>query len=154
MLCSKQTLNQYFYFMKNPITVVVTINSGIENVWKLWSTPADIIQWNNPSEDWQTLKVENDLKNEGKFLFRMKQKNGNDGFDFSGKYDRVILNKLIEYTLDDGRKTINEFIQKENSVTITETFEPEEKTPLDIQKDFCQGVLENFKKYVEKKTGK
>ena len=136
--------------MKSPITVETTIKSTIENVWNLWTTPEDIRQWNNPSEEWHTLKVENDLKDGGKFLFRMESKDGADGFDFSGTYDKVILNKLIEYTLDDGRKTINEFIQNENSVTITETFEPEAKTPLDVQRDFCQGVLNNFKKYVEK----
>jgi len=136
--------------MKSPITVETTIKSTIENVWNLWTTPEDIRQWNNPSEEWHTLKVENDLKDGGKFLFRMESKDGADGFDFSGTYDKVILNKLIEYTLDDGRKTINEFIQNENSVTITETFEPEAKTPLDVQKEFCQGVLDNFKKYVEK----
>ena len=135
--------------MKDPIMVGTTINASIENVWKLWITPENIIQWNNPSDDWQTLKVENDLKDGGKFFFRMEAKDGNDNFDFGGKYDKVILNKLIEYTLDDGRKTINEFVQNENSVIITETFEPEEKTPLDIQRDFCQGVLKNFKKYVE-----
>ena len=136
--------------MKSPITVETTIKSTIENVWKLWTTLEDIRQWNNPSEEWHTLKVENDLNDGGKFLFRMESKDGADGFDFSGTYDKVILNKLIEYTLDDGRKTINEFIQNENSVTITETFEPEAKTPLDVQKEFCQGVLDNFKKYVEK----
>ena len=136
--------------MKAPITVETTIKSTIENVWKLWTTPEDIRQWNNPSEEWHTLKVENDLNDGGKFLFRMESKDGADGFDFSGTYDKVILNKLIEYTLDDGRKTINEFIQNKNSVTITETFEPEAKTPPDVQKEFCQGVLENFKKYVEK----
>lgn len=138
--------------MNNPITVQTTINATMENVWRSWTTPDDIMQWNNPSDDWQTLKVENDLKNGGKFLFRMEAKDGNDGFDFCGKYDKVVLNKLIEYTLLDGRKTINRFIQNENSVTITETFDPETKTPQDIQRNFCQGVLNNFKRYVENKT--
>lgn len=137
--------------MNNPITVEITINASVEDVWKLWNTPEDIIQWNNPSEDWQTLKVENDLKEGGKFLFRMKAKNGSDGFDFCGKYDKVILNELIEYTLDDGRKTLNKFFENKNSVTMTETFEPEAKTDIDVQKDFCQGVLNNFKKYSENK---
>lgn len=136
--------------MKNPITVEATINAAIENVWKLWATPADIMQWNNPS-DGQTSEVVNDLKDGGQFLFRMQAKDGSDGFDFGGKYDKVILNEHIEYTLDDGRKTINKFIENENSVTITETFEPEAKTSLDVQRDFCQGVLNNFKKYVEDK---
>lgn len=105
--------------------------------------------WNNPSEDWQTLKVENDLREGGKFLFCMEAKDGKDAFDFGGKYDKVITNQVIEYTLNDGRKTMIHFSKKENRVTITEIFEPELKTSREIQKDFCQGVLHNFKKYVE-----
>jgi uncharacterized protein YndB with AHSA1/START domain len=137
--------------MKNPITVKTAINATIERVWKLWVTPEDIMQWNNPSEDWQTLRVENDLKNGGKFLFRMEAKDGSDGFDFCGKYDKVVLNELIEYSLTDERKVSIRFVQNENSVSMTETFEPETKIPLDVQKDFCQSVLNNFKKYAEDK---
>jgi uncharacterized protein YndB with AHSA1/START domain len=71
--------------MKNPITVETTINSAREKVWKFWTTPADINQWNNPSDDWHTLRVENDLRNGGQFLFRMEAKDGIEGFDFCGK---------------------------------------------------------------------
>lgn len=140
--------------MDNPITVKTVINSATEKVWKLWKTPADIIQWNNPSDDWQTLKVENDLKEGGRFLFRMKAKNDSDSFDFGGKYDKVITNELIEYTLDDRRKTVVEFIPNGNGTVLIETFDPEAKTPLDIQRDFCQSVLNNFKRYVEMENNK
>lgn len=135
--------------MNSPITAETVINSTTERVWKLWTTPADIVQWNNPSEDWHTFEVDNDLKIGGKFLFRMEAKDGSDGFDFGGKYDKVITNELIEYTLDDRRKTLIEFIANGNSTILIETFDPEAKTPVDIQKDFCQGVLNNFKKYAE-----
>lgn len=140
--------------MNHPIIVETGINSTTERVWEFWTTPEDIIQWNNPSEDWRTLRVENDLKTGGKFLFRMEAKNGNDGFDFGGKYDKLITNELIEYTLDDRRKTIVEFIPDNGLITVRETFEPEAKTPIDVQRDFCQSVLNNFKKYVEKKNNK
>jgi uncharacterized protein YndB with AHSA1/START domain len=140
--------------MNNAITVETTIHANIERVWELWSTPEDIKQWNNPSDDWHTLYVENDLNNSGKFLFKMESKDGSDTFDFRGKYDKVIKNELIEYTLDDGRKTRNQFIAGADATTIIETFEPEAKTSLDVQKDFCKGVLENFKKYVENKNEK
>lgn len=140
--------------MKNAITVETTVNSTIKMVWKQWTTPADIIQWNHPSNDWRTLRVENDLRDGGKFLFRMETKDGSDGFDFCGKYDKVIKYKLIEYTLDDGRKTINQFITNGNSIILIENFEPEAKTPFDIQRDFCQSVLNNFKKYSENKSKK
>ena len=140
--------------MNNPIIVETVINSTTERVWELWTIPENIIQWNNPSDDWRTLHVENDLKNGGGFLFKMEAKNGSDNFDFGGKYDKVITNELIEYTLDDRRKTVVEFIPNGDSTILIETFEPETKTPIDVQRDFCQSVLNNFKKFVEKENNK
>jgi uncharacterized protein YndB with AHSA1/START domain len=131
------------------ITVETTINAPIEKVWKCWTTPEDIMQWNVPFDDWQTLLVENDFKEDGKFLYRMAAKDASAGFDFTGKYDKVITNKLIESTLNDGRKVINVFAENNNSTTLTETFDPETQTPLDVQKEFCQTVLDTFKKYTE-----
>ena len=133
------------------ITVQVTVERSVSRVWKCWNTAADIIQWNQPSADWHTLHVEIDLKVGGRFLFRMKSKNSNDGFDFGGRYDKIVTNELIEYTLDDGRKTVNKFIDNvDGTTTILETFDPEPVTPLEIQKEFCQSVIQNFKIYIEK----
>ncbi|MEJ7679665.1 MAG: SRPBCC domain-containing protein [Segetibacter sp.] len=133
------------------ITVEITVKATVENVWKLWTTPADIMKWNNPSDDWHNLLVEADLKDEGRFLFRMQAKDGSEGFDYCGKYDKVKTNELIELTTSDGRKTINTFTPNGNETIVTETFEAETKTPIDIQRDFCQKVLNNFKKYAENK---
>ena len=88
------------------ITVNTTVKATVENVWKLWTTPADIMQWNNPSEDWHNLLVEVDLKDEGSFLFRMQAKDGSEVFDYYGKYDKVKTYELIELTTSDGRKAI------------------------------------------------
>ncbi|ETZ24329.1 hypothetical protein N824_14365 [Pedobacter sp. V48] len=32
------------------ITVEATVNAPVEKVWKAWNTPADIIQWNTPTQ--------------------------------------------------------------------------------------------------------
>ena len=133
------------------ITVKTTVKATVDNVWKLWTRPADIMQWNNPSNDWHNLLVEVDLKDEGKFLFRMQAKDGSEGFDYCGKYDKVKTNELIELTTSDGRKAINTFIPHGDETIVTETFEVETQTPIDIQRDFCQNVLNNFKKYTEEK---
>ncbi len=141
--------------MENEITKITaetTVKTTVENVWKLWTTPADIMEWNNPSDDWHNLLVEVDLKDGGSFLFRMQSKDGKNGFDYCGKYDKVKTFELIELTTSDGRKSINTFIPQGNETIIRETFEPETKTPLKIQRDFCQGVLNNFKKYAESNT--
>jgi len=137
--------------IETTITVETTVKATVEHVWKLWTTPADIMEWNNPSDDWYNLLVEVDLKDEGRFLFRMQSKDGSEGFDYSGKYDKVKSSELIELTTTDGRKTINTFIPNGDETIVTETFEAETKTPLDIQRDFCQKVLNNFKQYAESK---
>ena len=137
--------------VKGTITVGTMVKATVENVWKLWTTPADIKQWNNPSDEWHNVLVEVDLKDGGRFLFRMQAKEGSEGFDYCGEYDNVKTNELIELTTSDGRKTINTFTSRGDETVITETFEAEAKTPVDIQREFCQNVLNNFKKYAEVK---
>jgi uncharacterized protein YndB with AHSA1/START domain len=131
------------------ITVETTINASLEKIWEAWTTPSDIIQWNNASEDWHTTKAENDLKNGGSFLSRMEAKDGSAGFDFRGVYSNVEKYKAIEYTIEDGRKTKIVFLYENNRTTVTETFEAENENPIDLQKAGWQAILDNFKKYVE-----
>lgn len=133
------------------ITVQTKINATPQDYWKYWTAPEDIMQWNNSSDEWQTPDVEIDLRSGGFFLFRMEKKDGTLAFDHTGKYDKVIMNELIEYTLVDGRKSIIKFLPEGKYTVLTETFDPEEQTPFDVQKDFCLGVLNNFKKYAEDK---
>jgi len=134
---------------KTAITVTVEIDAPIEQIWKLWTTPADIMQWNNTDTDWHNLKVENDLRPGGEFLFAMAKKDGSEQFDFKGTYDEVKRHELISYTLDDGRRTINTF-KRGNPVIITETFDAHAGLSTDMQCKFCQGVLDSFKRYTER----
>jgi len=134
------------------ITVEVTINKPIEYVWQVWARPSDIMQWNIPFDNWHSPFVENDLRTGGSFFFRMEAKDCSDGFDHSGIYDNVINNQLIEYTGTDGRKSVIKFISYDKTTTIVETFEPDKTNPIEMQKDFCQSVLNNFKQYVETKN--
>jgi uncharacterized protein YndB with AHSA1/START domain len=140
--------------MNNPattITVETTVNTPIETVWKLWTTPADIMQWNTPSADWHCPSAEADLKEGGTFSFRMEAKDGSVGFDHSGKYSKIVPHELIEYIVSDGRSSVIKFIADGNKTTIAETFVPEKETPLEMQKGFTQSVINNFKKYAESK---
>ncbi len=134
---------------KTSITVGATINSAVEKVWKLWTDPIHIIHWNNASDDWQTTVAENDLRAGGKFFSRMEAKDGSTGFDFTGTYRKVEPNKLIEYTLDDGRNVQVSFASKGNTTTISSTFEAEQMNPVEMQRAGWQSILDNFKKYAE-----
>lgn len=134
------------------ITIEIKINKPIEHVWKTWTTPGDIMQWNIPFANWHSPRVENDLQQGGSFLYRMEAKDGSVGFDHAGKYDKVIKNELIEYTVSDSRKSTIQFIPDVDTTTVIESFEPEKENPAEMQRDFCQSVLNNFKKYTENKN--
>ncbi|MFB6318605.1 SRPBCC family protein [Saccharicrinis sp. FJH54] len=132
------------------IAVQAEIFVPVEDVWKNWTTPEDIKQWNTASDDWHTPRAKNDLKTGGRFVYRMEAKDKSAGFDFSGTYTEVVPNKLISYTIDDDRKVIVEFRAHKDRTTVIETFEAEETNPIDMQRQGWQAILNNFKHYVEK----
>ncbi|MBU4439084.1 MAG: SRPBCC family protein [Firmicutes bacterium] len=134
------------------IVVEVIVNAPAELVWKYWSEPEHITQWNSASDDWFTPHAENDLRPGGKFLSRMEAKDGSFGFDFSGAYDEVKANAHIAYTLDDKRKVSIDFIAQENKTKIIERFEAENENSIELQKNGWQSILDRFKNYVEGKT--
>lgn len=134
---------------KTIITVETTIKRPVEKVWELWTSPEHITKWNNASDDWHTPRAENDLHVGRKFLSRMEAKDGSVGFDFEGVYDVVKLNKLIEYTIADGRKVKITFTSQGNVTRVVESFEAESTNSTEMQKGGWQAILDNFKKYAE-----
>jgi uncharacterized protein YndB with AHSA1/START domain len=135
----------------NSITLEIEINASAEEIWRLWTNPEDVLLWNNMSDEWHTTRAENDLRPGGKFLFVMGLKDGSFSFDFAGTYDEIKPGALISYTLDDGRKTTITF-SAGKPVKVAETFEPTKTEPVEIQRDFCQNVLNCFKAYAESKN--
>ena len=136
--------------LKTKISVEVTVNVPIYQVWDMWTSPEHIIKWNNASDDWHTPFAENDLQKGGKFKSRMEAKDKSFGFDFEGIYDEVKINQLIEYTIADGRKVRIVFTDLGDETKIVETFEAEEENSIDLQREGWQSILNNFKKYAEK----
>jgi uncharacterized protein YndB with AHSA1/START domain len=134
---------------KTRITVEATVNAQLHKVWKYWTSPEHVKNWNHASPDWHTPHAENDLQPGGKFLYRMEAKDGSFGFDFWGIYDQVYTNELIESTLGDSRKLSIKFTDQGNSTHLSETFEAEETNPVDLQRTGWQAILNNFKKYTE-----
>lgn len=136
---------------KDTITVETTIDAPLEKVWKAWTTPEDIVQWNNASDDWFTPSADNDLTVGGKFVFRMEARDGGSSFDFSGTYQTIQEKELLEYALIDNRKVTVAFTTETDGQTkVTETFEPETENSNAAQQQGWQAILDNFKRYVEK----
>jgi uncharacterized protein YndB with AHSA1/START domain len=138
---------------KTTITVATTIHAPVEKVWSHWTNPKHIIHWNFASDEWHTPYAENDLRVGGRFISRMEARDGSQGFDFTGVYHKIVLNKQIFYTIDDGRDVRISFDSNGNETTVTEIFETEQIHTLELQQSGWQSILNNFKKYVEKGEG-
>jgi len=136
----------------NPITVNVRVHADIDTVWEYWNNPTHIQNWAFASDDWECPYAENSLIVGGTFVSTMSAKDKSASFNFSGIYTTVIPKSLIEYTMEDGRKVSVSFEQVEDTVQITETFDPESENTLELQKAGWQAIVGNFKSYVEKQT--
>lgn len=134
---------------KTAITVTASVNAPVEKIWKHWFAPEHITKWCSPSDDWHAPKAENDLRIGGKFSTTMAAKDGSMSFDFEGTYTNVVPQKVVEYTIADGRNVKIVFESKGAETLITETFEPESINPLEMQRMGWQAILDNFKKYSE-----
>ncbi len=133
------------------ITVESWVNAPVEVVWNTYNNPKDIEQWNTASPDWHTVNSKNDLRVGGQFSNRMEAKDGSVGFDFAGTYTEVIPNETIVYQFG-GRTAKIVFEQQANAVHVKITFDPENQYPLEQQQAGWQAILDNFKRYVERKS--
>lgn len=133
------------------ITVETLVKAELNAVWAAWNDPQDIQQWNAASDDWHTTQSSVDLREGGKFSSRMEARDGSAGFDFEGKYTRVVAQKLIEYVMDDGRQVKVEFAKGPGGVVVKETFDAESQNKPELQRQGWQAILDNFARHVEAK---
>ena len=131
------------------ITVETIVNAPIESVWRAWTTPEDIKQWNTASADWHTTTASVDLRVGGTFSSRMEAKDGSMGFDFSGTYTKLVDYQLIESAFLGDRVLRVEFLGGTNGVTVRETFDAEPTHSVEQQRDGWQAILNNFARHVE-----
>ncbi len=136
------------YNMNQSITVETFIQAPIEKNWEYWTAPEHIQKWCAASDDWHAPHATNNLKVGGTFTTRMESKDGKQGFDFGGTYTTVEPHERIDYTMGDGRKVQVIFTKQDDGYKVTETFDPENENPLEIQRTGWQAILDNFKKYV------
>ena len=130
------------------ITVETTVNAPIEKVWRAYTTPEDIKQWNAASDDWHTTAASVDLRPGGAFSSRMEAKDGSMGFDFAGTYTKVEKHKLIEYSFGD-RKAQVEFGNAPKGVRVRVTFDAESTHSEEQQRAGWQAILNNFARHAE-----
>ena len=130
------------------ITVDTIVKASVAEVWRAYTTPDDIKQWNAASDDWHTTNSAVDLRVGGAFSSRMEAKDGSFGFDFAGTYTKIVPNELIEYSFGD-RTCAVEFVAGAHGVTVRVTFDAESENPVELQRQGWQAILDNFAKHVE-----
>jgi len=130
------------------ITVETTVRGSPSDVWKAYTSPADIVKWNAASDDWHTTKASVDLRVGGSFSSRMEAKDGSFGFDFAGVYTLIIPNERIEYAFGDRTATVD-FRGTPEGVRVAVSFDAETTHSIEQQRDGWQAILDNFKRHVE-----
>ncbi len=135
--------------MNKAVTVQVTVQADIDTVWKYWTDPEHVMRWNQASDDWECPEAHNDLVKGGKFAYTMSAKDKSSSFVFGGTYTKIDPLKVIEYTIEGGRKVSVVFAEVEGGVSITETFETENENSEELQRTGWQAILDSFKWYVE-----
>ena len=130
------------------ISVETTVAAPIDQVWRAYTTPENIKQWNAASDDWHTTTAKVDLRVGGAFSSRMEAKDGSVGFDFAGTYTRIVEPKLIEYSFGDRTAQV-EFADSPNGVRVRITFDSEATHSIEQQQQGWQAILNNFRRHVE-----
>ena len=129
------------------ITVSTLVAAPIQDVWRAYVTPADIMVWNTASPDWHTTAASVDLRPGGKFSSRMEAKDGSFGFDFEGEYTKVVPHQRLEYSFG-GREGVVEFSESAAGVAVRVTFDGEDTHTEEQQRTGWQAILDNFAAHV------
>lgn len=123
---------------KEVVSIKTVVKADMKKVWDCWVSPECIKEWSQTVEEEQITDKP-----------APEAKDGNMGFDFSGRFDVIAPGSYIEYTLDDNRKVAIRFLEKEDGIHVHETFEADPETSTEQQKQGWQQTLNSFKKYVE-----
>lgn len=85
----------------------------------------------------------------GRFCHHMAAKDGSAGFDFTGTFTRVEAPTRLSFVMDDGREVDVQFASEPGGTWVQETFDAETSHTPAQQQAGWQGILDNFKRYVE-----
>lgn len=132
------------------ITIETLVRAPIDKVWRAYTSPEDIIQWNSASDDWHTTSSSVELRVGGIFSSRMEAKDGSFGFDFAGTYTKILPNELIEYAFGDRTASV-QFMQTSDGVKVRITFVAETEHSVEEQEQGWQSILNKFASHVEAK---
>ena len=129
------------------ITVTTTVDAPLAEVWRAYTSPADIRAWNSASPDWHTTAAEVDLRVGGAFSSRMEARDGSMGFDFAGVYTRVEPLSRLDYRFGERQATVR-FEPVDGAVQVSVSFDPEDSHSEAQQRAGWQAILDHFASHV------
>ena len=125
-----------------------SVAAPIGRVWRAYTAPEHIKQWNAASADWHTTAATVDLRVGGAFSSRMEAKDGSMGFDFAGTYTKIVPHERIEYSFGERAAQV-EFADGSKGVKVRVTFDSEPTHSVEQQRQGWQAILDNFARHVE-----
>jgi predicted 3-demethylubiquinone-9 3-methyltransferase (glyoxalase superfamily) len=134
------------------VTITALVNSPLENVWRCWTEPEHITQWNFADTTWSCPHVSNELRVGGRYFARMEARDGSFGFDFEAIYDEVAPLQSIRYTMTDGRCSTTTFEPQNRKTSVTTVFDAESENDVEMQRYGWQAILDNFKAHAERQV--
>lgn len=144
------------------ITINKTINASVNHVWQAYLDPEDNKRWNTAGFGWTVGETHFDPRVGGKFEAEYKSPDGKNDFMLEGTFVEIIENQKIIYEMpqnemDKAKRVVEiNFESVGNDSTsqtnFTVTFDAEDMNTLDRQKQGWNAILENFKKFVERKS--
>lgn len=134
------------------LTISTLVKAPMETVWRCYTQPEHMTQWNFANDDWCCPWAKAELTPGGRLVSRMEAKDGSMGFDFEAVYDEVAPGSHISYTLLDGRKVTTQFVADGEHIKVTTQFDSETENDPEMQRAGWQAILENFKKHTEQQA--
>ena len=131
------------------IQIEAIINAPKSLVWSAYNEPAHVVNWNAASDDWFCPRATNEVRDGGRFNYRMEARDGSFGFDYTGTYVKVYTGESLRYRLDGNRNVGVDFVDHGDQVRLVVRFEPEKENALDLQREGWQAILNRFKAYAE-----
>ncbi|SHH49890.1 hypothetical protein SAMN02745823_00086 [Sporobacter termitidis DSM 10068] len=109
------------------LTVTTMVEAPIVSVWDYWNKPEHIVSWYSAQNSRRPLNA-------------------------AGIFSEIEFLKKLSFKLSDDKTVFISFSGNNCNTVVTGTFELADVNP-EKQRDICQSILDQFKKYAESNYG-
>lgn len=129
--------------MTTPITVRATTTATSAQALAAFTNTAVIQRWNFATEEWCCPEATSDLRAGEAFSYTMAARDGSMSFPYAGTWEVVEDDRLVQ-RLSDGRRVEITFAATSDGTAVTQTFDPDDAAPREMQEAGWQAILTRF----------